>query len=90
MARWYDDSVEGLCGSRISRPPDERSEGCRQEVSVMPTFVLMTKLAPDDLQDPKARKAMGKEWLHKVKATCPDVKWIAHYALLGRYEPSPP
>jgi uncharacterized protein with GYD domain len=29
---------------------------------------------------------MGKEWLEKVKAQCPDVKWLAHYALLGPYD----
>ena len=52
----------------------------------MPTFVLMTKLAPDSLHDARGRRAMGKEWLDKVKATCPDVKWIAHYALLGPYD----
>ena len=29
---------------------------------------------------------MGKEWLEKVRTTCPEVKWIAHYALLGPYD----
>ncbi|OYW00305.1 MAG: hypothetical protein B7X11_04600 [Acidobacteria bacterium 37-65-4] len=29
---------------------------------------------------------MGKEWLKKVKATCPEVKWHAHYAILGPYD----
>ena len=29
---------------------------------------------------------MGKEWLSKVKASCPEVKWLAHYALLGPYD----
>jgi uncharacterized protein with GYD domain len=52
----------------------------------MPTFVLMTKLAPEALQDAKGRRAMGKEWLARVKSSCPDVKWIAHYALLGPYD----
>ena len=28
----------------------------------------------------------GKAWLEKVKGACPDVKWIAHYALLGPYD----
>ena len=52
----------------------------------MPTFVLMTKLAPGALQDAKDRRAKGKEWLEKVRANCPDVKWVAHYALLGQYD----
>jgi uncharacterized protein with GYD domain len=52
----------------------------------MPTFVLMTRLAPAALHDAKRRKSLGKEWLQKVKVACPEVKWIAHYALLGPYD----
>ena len=52
----------------------------------MPHFVLMTKLAPENMHDARGRKAAGKAWLDKVKAACPDVKWIAHYALLGPYD----
>ena len=29
---------------------------------------------------------MGKEWLGKVKSACPEVRWVAHYALLGQYD----
>jgi uncharacterized protein with GYD domain len=52
----------------------------------MPTFVLMTRLAPESLHDAKGRRAAGKDWLRKVKAACPEVKWKAHYALLGPYD----
>jgi uncharacterized protein with GYD domain len=52
----------------------------------MPHFVLMTKLAPETMHDVRGRKAMGKEWLQKVKNICPQVKWIAHYAILGPYD----
>lgn len=52
----------------------------------MPKFVLMTKLAPESLHDARLRRAMGKEWLQKVKKSCPDVKWLVHYALLGPYD----
>jgi uncharacterized protein with GYD domain len=52
----------------------------------MPVFVLMTKLNQDIMKDASGRKAMGKSWLKKVKKVCPQVKWIAHYALLGRYD----
>jgi len=52
----------------------------------MPVFVLMTRVAPETLHDAKARRAMGKEWLKKVKAACPEVKWLCHYALLGQYD----
>ena len=52
----------------------------------MPTFALMTRLKPESLKDASGRRAMGKEWLKKVKAACPDVRWIAHYAILGPYD----
>ena len=52
----------------------------------MSMFVLMTRLAPEVLHDARDRRRRGKEWLDKVKAACPDVKWQAHYALLGPYD----
>ena len=52
----------------------------------MPIFVLMTKLNRKSLHDSSSRKEMGKEWLHKVRETCPAVKWIAHYAILGPHD----
>ena len=52
----------------------------------MPTFVLMTRLSPDSMHDASGRRAMGKEWLKRVKEACPEVKWLAHYAILGPYD----
>ena len=52
----------------------------------MPTYVLMTKLSPDCLGDSHDRRGKGKEWLARVNKACPQVNWIAHYALLGRYD----
>jgi uncharacterized protein with GYD domain len=52
----------------------------------MPTFVLMTRLAPASAHDAASRRAMGKDWLQKVKSLCPQVKFLAHYAILGPYD----
>ena len=52
----------------------------------MPTFVLLTKLCSDVMKNPSRREAIGKAWMKAVKAKCPDVKWIDHYALLGPYD----
>jgi len=52
----------------------------------MPTFILMTKLAPEAMTDALGRRAMGKEWIQRVHDVCPDVKFTAHYALLGPYD----
>jgi len=52
----------------------------------MGLYVLMTKLTPEISGDLKKREAIGKEWKKKVDKLCPDVKWVAHYALLGPYD----
>jgi len=52
----------------------------------MKTFILMTKLAPEACQDMKNRGQKGRAWLEQVKQKCPEVKFIAHYALLGPYD----
>ncbi len=52
----------------------------------MPIFILMTKLTPEGMENGGERKARGKIWLNKVRKVCPEVMWIAHYSLLGRYD----
>lgn len=52
----------------------------------MPTFALMTKLAAGDLHDAAGRRTVGKDWLQQVRATCPAVKFVAHYAILGPWD----
>jgi uncharacterized protein with GYD domain len=34
----------------------------------------------------KQRKKIGRSWLDEVKKKCPKVKFLAHYALLGKYD----
>lgn len=52
----------------------------------MKTYILMTKLSPEITKKMKDRAKMGRDWLDTVKQKCPDVKFIAHYALLGQYD----
>ena len=52
----------------------------------MPMYVLMTTLGPEVMRDPRGREAVGKEWKRRVDKACPEVKWLAHYALLGPYD----
>jgi len=52
----------------------------------MQTYVLMTKLAPEMSQQVKDQAKLGRKWLDKVKEKCPDVNFVAHYALLGPYD----
>jgi len=52
----------------------------------MRTFMLMTKLSPELTKQVKDRAKMGRAWLDQVKKKCPEVKFKAHYALLGPYD----
>lgn len=52
----------------------------------MQTYVLLTKLAPDISRQMKSRDKLGRTWLDQVHEKCPEVKFIAHYALLGPYD----
>ncbi|MGH8503995.1 MAG: GYD domain-containing protein [Gammaproteobacteria bacterium] len=52
----------------------------------MTTFVLLTKLSTEGLGDLKEIERVERGWFEEVKAKCPDVKWIDHYALFGPYD----
>jgi uncharacterized protein with GYD domain len=52
----------------------------------MQTFVLMTKLPPELTSKLRQREQIGHNWLEQVKEKCPEVNFIAHYALLGKYD----
>jgi uncharacterized protein with GYD domain len=52
----------------------------------MKTFVMLTKLSPETSRLMKERAKLGRQWLDQVKKKCPEVKFIAHYALLGHYD----
>ena len=50
----------------------------------MPIYILATKLQNPDLF--QKRKEQGAKWLNTVREKVPDIKWIAHYAILGPYD----
>ncbi len=52
----------------------------------MQTYILLTKLAPDVSRLMKERAELGRNWLDQVKKSCPQVKFLAHYAILGQYD----
>ena len=52
----------------------------------MQTYILLTKLSPEISKQIKDRANIGRTWLDQVKAKCPDVHFIDHYALLGDYD----
>jgi uncharacterized protein with GYD domain len=52
----------------------------------MKTFILMTKLSPEVARQVQDRARLGRAWLEEVKKKCPEVKFVAHYALLGGFD----
>ena len=58
----------------------------------MKTFVMMTRLAPGDAalvevaNRFKNREENEEQWIDRVKKECPEVRFLAHYALLGPWD----
>ena len=52
----------------------------------MPTYILMTKLAPEAGRKMKERASMGQAWMKQVKEACPEVKFLGHWAVLGDFD----
>jgi len=52
----------------------------------MQTYILLTKLSTDLSKQMKDRQEMGRNWLDQVRKQCPEVKFLAHYALLGHWD----
>ncbi len=52
----------------------------------MQTYMLFTKLSTDLSFEMKNRERQGRNWLEQVREKCPEVKFIAHYAILGEYD----
>jgi uncharacterized protein with GYD domain len=52
----------------------------------MSTYVLMTKLSPEMSKQVKDLAALGRSWLAQVHEKCPEVKFVAHYGLLGPFD----
>ena len=58
----------------------------------MKTFILMTKLAPQDgslinvSAKLKDRAKSNRAWIQHIQDECPGIKFKAHYALLGYWD----
>jgi hypothetical protein len=50
----------------------------------MGTYVMLTKVSPESMASPAKIKNLEEEVKARVKRHCPEVKWIANYAVLAR------
>jgi uncharacterized protein with GYD domain len=49
----------------------------------MPIFLMQTRVLADALSQPKSFETLGRHVADQIREHCPDVKWIASYAVLG-------
>ncbi len=49
----------------------------------MATFVMLTRLAPEAVKSPADLKRLEKAVEQRVRRECPEVRWMANFAILG-------
>ena len=49
----------------------------------MLTFVMLTRLSPEAVRSPQALEQLERKAMERVRKECPDVQWVANYAILG-------
>lgn len=52
----------------------------------MAAYVILSRVSPDALRDPKDFKQLAATVSAKIKSDCPGVAWKGSYATLGRYD----
>jgi len=52
----------------------------------MPSFVILSKLAPDALRQPSDLKKLAETVSAKIKKECPTVRWKESFATLGQFD----
>lgn len=52
----------------------------------MATFMLLTRLSPQTLHQPRSFSTLEHHVAEQLRAHCPDVTWQASYALLGPWD----
>jgi uncharacterized protein with GYD domain len=52
----------------------------------MPTYVLLTRLTPASVKAPRDLVRLERAVAGRIREECPEVKWIANYAVLGPYD----
>ena len=53
---------------------------------MMGTYVMLTRVSPEAAADPGQLAALGDIVAERLKVECPEVRWLASYAVLGPYD----
>ncbi len=52
----------------------------------MPAYVVLTRLTPEAVKTPGELKRLERQVAEHIRKDCPEVKWVANYAILGPYD----
>jgi uncharacterized protein with GYD domain len=52
----------------------------------MKTYIILSRVSPQALDDPKEFKQLAEKVSARIKKECPGVKWKESYGTLGRFD----
>lgn len=52
----------------------------------MGTYVMLTRVDPDVLKQPQSLEELEKQAMGAIRSQCPEVRWLASYAVFGPYD----
>lgn len=52
----------------------------------MPLFILLTRISTEAIHQPRSFDTIERHVIERVRAECPEVKWVNNYAVMGPWD----